>query len=42
MKTKTAVLNGKPDAGNPRVRFRFPDIGCYECQFGSGLMLQVK
>ena len=28
--------------GAPRVRFRFPDIGCYECQFGSGLMLQVK
>ena len=28
--------------GAPRVRFRFPDIGCYECQLGAGLLLLVK
>ena len=38
---------GKPTTavdldGNPRLRYRKLDIGCYECQIGPGMMLMVK
>ena len=28
--------------GNPRLRWKRPDMGCYECQRGGGMMLLVK
>lgn len=28
--------------GNPRVVGKRPDLGCYECPFGPGLMLLVR
>ena len=35
MKTKTAVLNGKPDAGNPHVRFDEGEVASAKPRRGS-------
>ena len=41
MKTKTAVLNGKPDAGNPHVRFDEGEVASAKPRRGSLLYIIV-
>ena len=40
MKTKTAVLNGKPDAGNPHVRFDEGEVASAKPRRGSLLYIR--
>ena len=42
MKTKTAVLNGKPDAGNPHVRFDEGEVASAKPRRGSLLYRNLK
>ena len=36
-------MDGATDLdGNPRIFGKAPDIGCYECQVGPGLMLLMR